>query len=336
MQQYNWSQTMRRKRFWPRLLPVLFGLTALVAFLQAILYGPVFFPLKKVLYILLYPETDMASQIILNVRLPRAITGAMVGADLSLSGLILQAVLRNPLADPHLIGVSAGAGIVGMIVLIFLPQCIRLLPPLAFIGAIGTAVLIYVLAWKDGMRPVRIILAGVAVSAFLGACISGLLIFYNDRVHGALMWLIGGLGNAGWNDVTLLYPYTVAGIILTFAGSYYLNMLRLGDDMARGLGVAVERTRLLLLAVAALLAAGAVSVGGLIGFVGLVVPHIVKLLIGEDYRFVVPASVFLGSAVMLFSDTVARLLFAPVELPVGLIMALLGAPFFLFLLRKEV
>lgn len=123
---------------------------------------------------------------------------------------------------------------------------------------------------------------------------------------------------------------------MTFAGSYYLNMLRLGDDMARGLGVAVERTRLLLLAVAALLAAGAVSVGGLIGFVGLVVPHIVKLLIGEDYRFVVPASVFLGSAVMLFSDTVARLLFAPVELPVGLIMALLGAPFFLFLLRKEV
>ena len=198
------------------------------------------------------------------------------------------------------------------------------------------AVLIYVLAWKNGIKPVRIILAGVAVSAFLSAGISGILIFYSDRVHGALMWMVGGLAARSWDDATMIAPYAAVGIVLALWGSYYLNMLQLGDDMARSLGVNIERTRVCLTAVAALLAASAVSVAGLLGFVGLIVPHIVRLLVGTDYRYIIPGSVLLGAAVVTLSDIVARVLFAPIELPVGLIMAFIGAPFFLFLLRREV
>ena len=220
--------------------------------------------------------------------------------------------------------------------LVVLPAWMYLITPVAFLGAMTAAVLIYVLAWKNGIKPVRIILAGVAVSAFLSAGISGILIFYSDRVHGALMWMVGGLAARSWDDATMIAPYAAVGIVLALWGSYYLNMLQLGDDMARSLGVNIERTRVCLTAVAALLAASAVSVAGLLGFVGLIVPHIVRLLVGTDYRYIIPGSVLLGAAVVTLSDIVARVLFAPIELPVGLIMAFIGAPFFLFLLRREV
>jgi iron complex transport system permease protein len=199
----------------------------------------------------------------------------------------------------------------------------------------AAAAVIYLLAWKDGIVPVRIILAGVAVSAFLGAIISGILIFYSDRVHGALLWMVGGLAASSWKDVTAIAPYTVIGLALSAVGAYYLNLLQLGDDMARSLGLSVEGARLGLTAVAALLAASAVSVAGLLGFVGLIVPHVARLLVGSDHRVLLPAAALLGAATLLYSDTFARVAFAPVELPVGIIMAALGAPFFLFLLRRQ-
>ena len=195
--------------------------------------------------------------------------------------------------------------------------------------------LIYLLAWKNGIRPIRIILAGVAVSAFFGAGISAMMIFYSDRVHSALMWMVGGLSARSWPHVELLWPYTLAGLVLALVLARQLNILQLGDELARGLGLSLERTRLLATAVAALLAASAVSVVGLLGFVGLIVPHAARLLVGSDYRFLLPAAALLGAAVVMFSDTFARTAFAPVELPVGIIMAVLGAPFFLFLLRRE-
>lgn len=274
-------------------------------------------------------------QIIWNIRLPRAVTGALVGMNLALSGAILQAVMRNPLADPHIIGISSGAGLTGIAILILFPAYTYLMPAAAFTGAMVAAIMIYILAWKNGIKPVRIILAGVAVSAFLGAAISSLLIFYSDRVHGALLWMVGGLAARSWHDVTLIVPYTLAGLTLSLAGAYYLNLLQLGDDMARGLGLSVERARLGLTAIASLLAASAVSVAGLLGFVGLIVPHMVRLLGGTDYRYIIPGSALLGMAVVTWCDTVARVILAPVELPVGIIMAFLGAPFFLYLLRRE-
>lgn len=321
---------------WRWAMLIVFAVLALWGIVLSVGVGAASIPILQVLQILITPTANMADQIVWNLRLPRALTGAMVGADLAVSGAILQGVMRNPLADPHIIGISSGAGIMGMFVLVVVPSWMYLITLVAFIGAMTAAVLIYILAWKNGIKPVRIILAGVAVSAFLSACISGILIFYSDRVHGALMWMTGGLAARSWDDATMMVPYTVAGISLALWGSYFLNMLQLGDDMARSLGVNIERTRVCLTAVAALLAASAVSVAGLLGFVGLIVPHMVRLLIGTDYRYIIPGSVLLGAAVVTLSDTVARIVFAPIELPVGLIMACMGAPFFLFLLRREV
>jgi iron complex transport system permease protein len=274
-------------------------------------------------------------QILMNIRLPRTLVAALVGINLALSGAILQAVMKNPLADPHIIGISSGAGLMGILVMLVLPDLGWLITPAAFAGAMGAAMLIYILAWKNGIRPIRIILAGVAVSAFLGAGISALMIFYSDRVHSALMWMVGGLSARSWPHVTMLWPYTLVGGSLALLSARHLNILQLGDELAKGLGLRVELTRLLLTAVASLLAASAVSVVGLLGFVGLIVPHAARLMVGSDYRYLLPASALLGAAVVTFSDTFARTAFAPVELPVGILMAVLGAPFFLFLLRRE-
>ena len=321
---------------WRWLMLLFFVLLALGGGLLSVMQGVAAITPADVLHILWQPSARTADQIIWNIRLPRTLTGALVGTNLALSGAILQAVMRNPLADPHIIGISAGAGLAGIIVLIVWPAYIFWMTPVAFLGAMAAAAVIYLLAWKDGIVPVRIILAGVAVSAFLGAIISGILIFYSDRVHGALLWMVGGLAASSWKDVTAVLPYSVLGLALSAVGAYYLNLLQLGDDMARSLGLSVEGARLGLTAVAALLAASAVSVAGLLGFVGLIVPHIVRLLVGSDYRYIIPGSAILGMATVTWSDTAARLILAPAELPVGIIMAFIGAPFFLFLLRKEV
>lgn len=280
-------------------------------------------------------QRTMDSQIIMNIRLPRTILTTLVGINLASSGAILQAVMKNPLADPHIIGISSGAGIAGIFIMLILPQFSFLITPAAFVGALLAACCIYLLAWKNGIRPLRIILAGVAVSSFIGAGISALLILYSDRVHGALMWMVGGFAARSWQHVYLILPYTVLGIIFILFFTRHLNVLMLGDDIARGLGLNIERTRIVLTAAAALLAASAVSVAGLLGFVGLIVPHTARLIIGSDYRFLLPASILLGGSIVTLSDTVARCAFAPIELPVGIFMSILGVPFFLFLLRSE-
>ncbi len=274
-------------------------------------------------------------QILENIRLPRTIVAMLIGVNLSLSGAILQAVMKNPLADPHIIGISSGAGLFGIFVMMIFGDAGIFVTPAAFVGAMLAATLIYVLAWKDGIRPIRVILAGVAVSAFLGAGISALLIFAGDKVHGALMWMVGGLSARSWSHVEILLPYSIAGTLLTFLSARHLNVLQLGDEVATGLGLRVHLVRTILTAVAALLAASAVCVVGLLGFVGLIVPHTARLILGSDYRILLPGAATLGAAVVTISDTFARTIFAPIELPVGILMAMLGAPFFLYLLRKE-
>lgn len=321
---------------WRATVLLVFLLMAAVGSFLSLTKGSSVISLEQIVQILLAPGNDPQSQIIWNIRMPRTIVGALVGVNLALSGAILQAVMRNPLADPHIIGISSGAGLAGVVIMILFPAMEYLITPVAFIGAMLAAVCIYILAWKNGIKPVRIILAGVAVSAFLSAGISGLMIFYSDRVHGALMWMVGGLAARSWPHVHIILPYAIIGLLLALASAAYLNILQLGDEMARGLGVNVELTRIAMTAIAALLAASAVSVVGLLGFVGLVVPHAARLLIGSDYRLLLPASALLGIAIVTLSDTFARVIFAPIELPVGIIMAFLGAPFFLFLLRREI
>ena len=321
---------------WRLMILILFLFLALLGAFLSLTKGSSVITMEQIVELLLHPGEDPQSQIIWNIRMPRTIVGALVGINLSLSGAILQAIMRNPLADPHIIGISSGAGLAGVVIMILFPALEYLITPVAFVGAMLAAICIYILAWKNGIKPVRIILAGVAVSAFLSAGISGLMIFYSDRVHGALMWMVGGLAARSWPHVNIILPYAIIGLVLALASASYLNILQLGDEMARGLGVNVEVTRIIMTAIAALLAASAVSVVGLLGFVGLVVPHAARLLIGSDYRFLLPAAALLGVAIVTLSDTFARVIFAPIELPVGIIMAFLGAPFFLFLLRREI
>ena len=318
------------------LLLAVFAVLSCMGMLVSIMKGSVEIPVQEIWQMILGNASGIHEQILWNIRLPRTIVAALVGMHLALSGAILQAVMKNPLADPHIIGISSGAGLTGIFVMMLYPEAAWAITPAAFFGAMGAALLIYILAWKNGIRPIRIILAGVAVSAFLGAGISALLIFYSDRVSNALMWMVGGLSARSWPHVDIIYPYTILGLAFAFFSARHLNILQLGDEIAKGLGLRVELTRILLTAVAALLAASAVSVVGLLGFVGLIVPHAARLLIGSDYRFLLPASALLGIATLTFSDTFARTAFAPVELPAGIIMAVLGAPFFLFLLRREI
>lgn len=335
------KQVLQTKKFgiaidkWRILMMLVFAILAFTGVICSIVSGAVAIPISELKNIVVDGVSSPHQQILYNIRLPRTIVAGLVGMNLAMAGAILQAVMKNPLADPHIIGISSGAGLTGILVIVLFPTMEYLITPIAFIGAMIAAICIYSLAWKNGIRPLRIILAGVAVSAFLGAGISAILVLYSDRVHGALMWIVGGLSARSWPHVDIILPYAIIGFILAMIGYRHLNILQLGDDIAKALGVNVELTRIVLTAIGALLAASSVSVAGLLGFVGLIVPHMARLIIGSDYRYLIPASALLGIAVVTYSDTFARVAFAPLELPVGIFMAVLGAPFFLFLLRKE-
>lgn len=316
---------------------ILAGMTVLccLGFLWSVFNGATDLVWTDVWQSLWNPQEDSTGLIVWNLRLPRTLLAALVGINLALSGALLQGVMHNPLADPNIIGVSSGAGLAGVVAMLVWPQYEYLVTPLSFLGALAACAVIYILAWRNGVHPVRVVLAGVAVSAFLGSVITGVMIFHSTQVHSALLWMVGGLGAKGWGHVSLVLPYTILGLLLVMWAANHLNILQLGDEMATGLGVHVQHTRIFLTATAALLAASAVSVVGLLGFVGLIVPHTVRLLIGSDYRILLPGTALLGAALLMFSDTFARTVLSPVELPVGIIMAFLGAPFFLYLLRRE-
>jgi len=329
------NHTISQRGVWRAAVLVIFTLLALGGFILSLTKGALVISLQDIVGAIFYNHAGATGQVIWNIRLPRTLVGALVGMNLALAGAILQGVMKNPLADPHIIGISSGAGLAGVTIMVLFPHLEYLVTPMAFVGAMAAAIFIYILAWKGGIRPVRIILAGVAVSAFLNSGISALMVFYSDRVHGALMWMVGGLSARSWPHLAIILPYTIVGGILALLGARRLNILNLGDDIARGLGLNVEFSRLALTAVAALLAASAVSVVGLLGFVGLIVPHGARLLVGSDYRYLLPASAILGMAVVTISDTLARVAFSPIEIPVGIIMAFVGAPFFLYLLRRD-
>ncbi|AVM45865.1 iron ABC transporter permease [Victivallaceae bacterium BBE-744-WT-12] len=314
-----------------------FALLALLALvmLVSMRFGSLKLTFAEIVGTLWNRPDGINGQIIFNIRLPRILLGALVGGSLAAAGTILQGVMRNPLASPGIIGVSAGGGLGGILVMLVLPQFGYLLVPAAFGGALVTAVLVYLLAWKRGVNPVRLILAGVAVSAMLGAFSSTILILNAEKAGGVLDFTIGSLSARSWPQIEQVAPYMAAGFAVALMLGQKLNILTLGDEVATGLGMRVERTRFLLLAVAALLAASAVSVAGLLGFVGLIAPHIVRIVIGSDNRFLIPASALFGGIMVVGCDTVGRMAMDPSELPVGVIMSLLGPPFFLWLLRRH-
>lgn len=280
----------------------------------------------------IWRQGDPLYQTILwDLRLPRTLAAMLVGAALGTAGALLQGMLRNGLADPFLLGISAGAGLVAVAMFSF--GVLQAWVPLAaWIGGLFTTIVIYFLARRgDGISVERLILGGVAVSSLFGAIQSVLLLMAEDgQVQAALNWLIGSLNGRGWTEVKSGGIYICVSLLLGCLLARNLNLLNLGDELAVGLGVSLVRSRILIGGIASLLAAGAVSIGGLIGFVGLIVPHGIRLLVGADYRAVLPLSAVGGAFVLTLADVVSRS--AAVELPVGAVTALLGSPLFIWLL----
>ena len=278
--------------------------------------------------------------ILLYVRLPRILLAAMVGASLSVAGAALQGLLRNPLADPYVVGVSAGAGLGATIAMVAgVPVSILgvgSVPILAFVTAVATMVVVYSIARVSGRLPTdTFLLAGVVVGSFLWALISFLLVISGDTLREAMMWLMGSLSNKGYAHVKMAFPYIAAGIAALVVLARDFNLISLGDEEARHLGLDPEEFKRIAILAASLVTAAAVSVGGIIGFVGLVVPHTMRLILGPDHRVLLPACVFAGAGFLVAADTLARVLVAPGEIPVGVITALAGGPFFLYLLRRR-
>ena len=283
---------------------------------------------------------DTYETIIWELRFPRVLLAGLVGMCLALSGAAYQGLFKNPMADPHIIGVSQGASLGAGISIVLGTQVnwlgLGTLPIFAFIGAMGTVGIVYFLARVERRVPVMtLLLAGIAVGTLLSALVSLLIFFSGQQLHSIIYWLMGGFSGRSWDYVIMVLPYTLlgAGIILALARE--LNLLLLGEETAQHLGVKIETVKMLLLAAASLLTAAAVSASGIIGFVGLIIPHAVRILVGPDHRILLPAAALAGAAFLMAADILARILLNPAELPVGIITALFGAPFFIYLLRRS-
>ena len=282
---------------------------------------------------------DTSATIVLDIRLPRILMAGLVGAALSTAGATYQGVFRNPLADPYLIGVAQGAGlgaIIGFMLPFSGPTGLGIVPVLAFCGALGAASVVYALARVGKTLPTTtVILAGVAMGAFLASITSFLLINSGQNLHGILSWLMGGFSLSNWDEVYILLPYIVVGLIPIYLYSRPLNVMQLDEEQAQQLGINVERVKLVLLLTATLITAAAVSFAGSIGFVGLILPHAVRLVWGPDHRFLLPLSTVAGAIFLILADTLARTVLGAADLPVGVVTAFFGAPFFLYLLRQR-
>lgn len=280
-------------------------------------------------------DADPIYRIFYYVRLPRTLAGLLAGSALAVAGALIQAVLNNALASPNIIGVNAGAGFCAMLMATVLPARPSLIPAASFLGALGTSLLIYGVAVRTGASRIALVLAGVAISGVLSAGIDTLTLLFPDAVIGANGFMAGGFSAVTLAALRPACWYIFLGLVLAMVGAYDLNVLSLGEQTASTLGMHVALLRFLFITVAALLAGAAVSFAGLLGFVGLMGPHAARRLIGTDSRFQLPASALLGSSFVLLCDTLGRVLFAPYELPVGIIMSILGGLFFLGLLLRH-
>lgn len=312
------------------ILLMLFIVTTLIS----IGTGSVNIPIAEVIEHLFTVNDSINRAIIVDIRLPRVLIGILVGASLAVAGALLQAVMQNPLADPGIIGVSSGASLSAIFIMLIFPAYTYLVPIAAFVGGMIATFIIYALAWKQGIKPMRIILAGVAVNAILGGTTSLLSVLNSDKIQGIILWVNGSLSGRGWLDLKSILLYSITGLFLSFFCIRPANILLLGDEKATNLGLNTNRARIFLSILGAFLAGISTSVVGIIGFVGLVVPHICRFIIGSDYKYLLPFSMIGGATLLVTADTFARTIAKPIELPVGTLMAVVGGPFFLYLLRK--
>ena len=278
--------------------------------------------------------------IILHIRLPRIFLAGLVGAALAVAGATYQGLFRNPLADPYLLGIASGAGL-GATIAFLIPFTFSwmrfgAIPLLAFIGGLGAVAVVYSVARVGKTLPATtLILAGVALGAFLSSITSYLMTVCGEELHGIVFWLLGGLSLTKWAEVGVVLPCVVAGVIIIWLHARPLNVMQLDEEQAQQLGINVERVKLILLGAATLITSVAVCFTGLIGFVGIIVPHAVRLIWGPDHRFLLPLSTLVGGVFLILADTLAHTLLQPTEIPVGVITAFCGAPFFLYLLRRK-
>jgi iron complex transport system permease protein len=324
------------------------ALLLLGAIVMSAAHGPANIPYGDVARLLLrgaglpvgldLPESDLA--IVNTIRLPRILIGALVGAALACAGATMQGLFRNALADPGLLGITAGAGFAAVLVITtgVAGASLLALPAAAFVGALLASLVVYTLSLSRGRTQLStLILAGMALSSLLSALTTLLILSTKDysAVQAALVWLFGGLQGRGWDHLRVAILPVLAAMLITFIYSRDLNILLTGEESAQALGVNVPRTRFILLALSSLMTGAAVSIAGGIGFVGLMVPHLLRLIVGPDHRVLLPASALGGAVFLTIADTAARLIIQPAELQVGVLTALLGAPFFLFLLWRN-
>ena len=279
--------------------------------------------------------SDAAKSILVNVRLPRVLAALLSGAALSAAGAIIQAVLDNPLASPNIIGINSGAGLFVLLAASVFPGLVWLPPLAAFVGALATALIVFGISLGANTSRLTVVLAGIAITSVFGAGMNTILIVNPDAYIGSSTFLVGGLAGVLMKDILWPAAYIIAGLVFAFGAAGKLNIMALGDQTAHSLGMHVGRTRLAMLGLAAVLSGAAVSIAGLLGFVGLIIPHLVRFFVGHDNRFVLPLSATAGATFVVFCDMCSRVIFAPYEVPVGILMAFLGGPFFIYLIMKN-
>lgn len=328
----------QNSKYKSRFLWILFFVLLLVlAMMFSIFSGTLHFSPQDILTVFSGSCPDkLTKNIIYNVRLPRMLIAMMVGLNMGIAGALLQGLLRNPLASPNIIGANSGAGLAAVIVMCLLPGNIKMLTPAAFLGALLAGLIIYALSKKNGSSTsVTIILAGVALGALFSALTTGIMILHSDELGITYTWLAGSLTGRGWPYFNLLWPYSLLGTLAAIYLSPRINLFMLGEEVGKNLGLSIESSRLLIILNASILAGSAVSVAGTIGFIGIIAPHLARMMIGNDYRYLIFLSGILGGLLLVVGDTLARILFQPLEIPVGIITAILGAPFFFFLLNQK-
>ncbi len=325
---------MIRKTRLIRLLVLLIVLIGLSSYLSLFLGVTTIRPLEAIRE---WSSGDLSKEtlVLTTLRLPRLVLGLILGANLAVAGALMQAVTRNPLASPQVFGVNAGASLFVVLALLLFPALgTANLVYFAFLGAMIGGLLVFSFASVRGMTSLKLALVGMAIHLLLTSLTKGLILF-NDRITNVLYWLSGSISDSGWLEVRLIVPWSIIGLILAFSLAKSLAIFQLGQDVAVGLGQNITRIRMLAAVAVVLLAGVTVAVAGAIGFIGLMVPHIVRRLVGEDYRYVLPVSALCGGLLLTSADVLARFIAYPYESPVGIVTALLGAPFFLYLAKRQ-
>lgn len=312
-------------------------MVTLAVMLLSLALGETVLTPQVVIEALLAPASSEHGFVVETLRLPRILMAAMVGAALALSGLVLQSMIRNPLASPDIIGITSGASAAAVLFIsLFAGLGMVWLPLFAIAGALLAALAIYVLAWRGGVTPMRLILVGIGVSAAMGA-VTTLLISVSSTATSitAYIWLTGSVYGSDWQDVKALAPWLLVTIPMSLFLACRINAQELGDQLATGLGLSVQQLRLVLLGLSVLLAAPAVAYAGAVGFVGLIAPHIARRLVTRSFAVLMPATAMIGACLVMLADLVGRMLFQPLDIPAGVFVSAIGAPFFIYLLYRQ-